>query len=328
MALRLRIATFNLEDLGEPAEGEPSLGRRAQVLRPQLERLDADILCLQEVNAQEKPGQVGRALAVLDYLLESTRYGAFHRAATHSPSGGHLADKHNLVLLSRWPIESSGQILHDLVPPISHASATASSPEPLALRFDRPLLHAATVLPGGKRLHVLNLHLKAPLAVPIPGQKLSAFKWRTVAGWAEGFYLAAMKRAGQALECRLFVDRLLDVEPGALIAVCGDFNAESHEVPVRLIAGNVDDTGNSTLDSRVLHCLDDQAAPAARYSVIHGGRRVLLDHLLVSPTLREGCQSVTILNEGLADEAAAYAAGQLPLGSFHAPIVAEFMLAG
>ena len=47
-----------------------------------------------------------------------------------------------------------------------------------------------------------------------------------MSGWAEGFFAAAIKRAGQALELRLAVERIFDAEPNAVIAVCGDFNAE------------------------------------------------------------------------------------------------------
>ena len=88
-------------------------------------------------------------------------------------------------------------------------------------RFDRSFLHAVIPLPAGRPLHVLNLHLKSPLAAAIPGQKRSALAWNSVGGWAEGFFLSALKRAGQALEVRLLVERIFDAEPDAMIAVCG-----------------------------------------------------------------------------------------------------------
>ncbi len=60
----MRIATFNLESLDLP------LGERAAVLRPALARLDADILCLQEVNGQHAPGQRGRRLVGVFGIVE------------------------------------------------------------------------------------------------------------------------------------------------------------------------------------------------------------------------------------------------------------------
>ena len=52
MADTLRLATFNLENLGHRGAGQASLEARAEVLRPQLERLAADLICLQEVDGQ------------------------------------------------------------------------------------------------------------------------------------------------------------------------------------------------------------------------------------------------------------------------------------
>ena len=50
--MRLRLATFNLESLDDRPDLVPTLAERIAILRPQLLRLDADILCLQEVNGQ------------------------------------------------------------------------------------------------------------------------------------------------------------------------------------------------------------------------------------------------------------------------------------
>ena len=86
----MRIATFNFENFDDRADEEPSLADRIKVLRPQLQRLEADILCLHEVNAQEtgKPHKSGkhrsRSLAALDRLLEDTDYEAFHRVHYHA----------------------------------------------------------------------------------------------------------------------------------------------------------------------------------------------------------------------------------------------------
>ena len=50
----LRVATFNIENLDEsPDENNPSLEIRIPVLRGALQRLSADILCLQGVHGQQ-----------------------------------------------------------------------------------------------------------------------------------------------------------------------------------------------------------------------------------------------------------------------------------
>ena len=43
-----------------------------------------------------------------------------------------------------------------------------------------------------------------------------------VPAWAEGYFLSAVKRNGQALEARMLVDQIFSGAPDAMIAVAGD----------------------------------------------------------------------------------------------------------
>ena len=85
MATSVRIATFNLENLDADPDGAtagskgPSLATRIKVMRPQLRRLRADILCLQEVHAQDTAGGE-RRLDALQELISGTPYAGFHLA--------------------------------------------------------------------------------------------------------------------------------------------------------------------------------------------------------------------------------------------------------
>ena len=321
----LRLATFNLENLDDAPGVSPPLAERIAVLRPQLVRSAADILFLQEVNGQ--PAKAPRTLAALDALLADTPFAEFERAISESPHGGPM-DKQNLVILSRWPIGERRQLWHEQVPPPLYRTVTAvpAAPEAAALEWDRPLLYARVDLPSGQPLHAINLHLRAPLAAAIAGQKIGPFSWKSAAGWAEGFFLASLKRSGQALEARLLVDALFDNDPRAMIAVCGDFNAEAAEMPTRILMASDEDTGNSALTERNLLPVE-MAVPAERqYSVIHAGRPLLLDHMLVSRPLLRGLRSAEIHNEGLVDELVDYANEGTSPESHHAPVVAEFEL--
>ena len=96
----MRIATFNLESLDLPPKAHVPLEVRAEVLRPALTRLEADVLCLQEVNGQPVRGQAERELIALDQLLAGTPYADYHRVSTSGPDGHGVADVHNLVTLS------------------------------------------------------------------------------------------------------------------------------------------------------------------------------------------------------------------------------------
>ena len=169
----MRIASFNLENLELASRSGVTIEERADILRPQFERLRADILCLQEVNGQRSGHEEHRSLHALDLLIKGTPYETFHRATTSGPGGSGLADVHNLVILARQPIHAHRELRHTSVPPINYRSVTADPPAPdEPVLFDRPILMAEIEGPGGRPMFVFNLHLRAPLATPIPGQKI------------------------------------------------------------------------------------------------------------------------------------------------------------
>ena len=316
---QVRIATFNVESLDMPVEG------RIPVLRPALERLEADIVCLQEVNGQRVPGQKERALTALDLVLSGTPYAGYHRVSTQGHGRNGAADVHNLVTLSRYPITSCEQVLHNLVPPVELRAVTAepAATQAMPIRFERPLLHAQIATDLGL-LHVVNVHLRAPIASPIAGQKAGPFTWKSVRGWAEGYYHSGLKRIAQALELRLLVDRLLDADAEARILLTGDFNAELNETPMRLIAGTSEDTGNAELAARSMVTLNRGLETSRRFSVVHHGRPQMLDHMLASHSLLGRFRRIEVHNEALGDEAVGWASQVAAAGSYHAALVATF----
>jgi endonuclease/exonuclease/phosphatase family metal-dependent hydrolase len=296
------------------------------VLRPALERLAADVLCLQEVNAQHVAGREERQLVALDKLVAGTPYARFSRAVSSGPAGHGAADVHNLVTLSRFPILATREVRHDLVAPLLHTSITAEPGKgaQVPITFDRPLLVTEIALPGGQTVSVVNVHLRAPLASPVAGQKTGPFAWRTAAGWAEGFYLATLKREAQALELRLLVDEMLSADPAALLAVAGDFNAEDYGPTLRLAIAAEEDMGASELSPHSLIVLDRAIPADRRWSVLHHGRPQMLDHILVSRALYGHFRTIEVHNEGLGDEALGYGKALHSAASYHAPVVAQF----
>jgi endonuclease/exonuclease/phosphatase family metal-dependent hydrolase len=320
----MRIATFNLESLGNTHQKGASFEDRAAVLRPQLDRLKADVLCLQEVDAPKVHGT--RRAVDLERLLEGTSYAEHFSVVSLGPWGVGPADVHNLAVLTRMPVIEEHTIRHTFVEPLRFRRHTAVPPDDDAvpLVWDRPLQHLVLAQPAGGRLHLFNAHLRAPLAVAVPGQKAGPFAWTTVSGWAEGFFAAAVKRAGQALELRLAIERVFDAEPDALIAVCGDFNAEDHDTALRLACAGEDDTGSGHLARRVLTPVERALPTDRRFTVLHHGRPEMLDHILASRALFAHFVNVEIHNEMLEDELVAYGRISHPPESLHAPVVAIF----
>jgi endonuclease/exonuclease/phosphatase family metal-dependent hydrolase len=314
----LRLATFNLENLDWSAARADAFERRRAALLPLLAALSADVLCLQEVGGQKPHKHSVRKFLALDRLLEGTRYAAYRRAASHRPGTHAPADVHNLAILSRWPIRAIREIHHDIVPRWSWPPPRDGEvqPEPLLIQWDRPLLYAAIELPTGPLLHLVDLHLRAPRPAPVATARgEGSSKSQT-----EGQFVAAQKREGQALEARLFVETIFDAEPDARIAVCGDFNADEHDAPTRLLRGGDNETQSGP---RALTPLEERVDAARRYTVLHAGRPKLIDHMLASNALAAGWRGTEIFNDGLQDEV--YALDPID-GSLHAPIMANFKL--
>ncbi|WP_457796983.1 endonuclease/exonuclease/phosphatase family protein [Methylocystis sp. S23] len=314
--MTLRLATFNLENLDFSASNQPLFEARRAALLPLLAALDADVLCLQEVGAQKPHKRGPREFLALERLLAGTPHAGFHRAASVRPGSDSPADVHNLAILSRWPIRQARQIHHEIVqrwswPPPREGDVV---PPPIVIEWDRPLLYAEAELPSGRSLHLIDLHLRAPRPAPVATARGEGSSKSQI----EGQFVAAQKREGQALEARLFVETLFDAEPEALIAVCGDFNADEYDAPTRLLRG-----GDNELQqgARALAPMEERIEAARQFTVLHAGRPKLIDHILASPALAAGWRETRILNDGLLDEV--YAADPV-LGSLHAPIVACF----
>jgi len=330
MSDEFRIATFNLENLDWTAAGERAFERRVAVLRPLLIDLRADVLCLQEIAGRKSRKHGSRRLIALDRLLEDTPYSAYFRASSTRPGSEAPADVHNLAILSRWPFTATRQFHHELVAKWRWSPLGEES-NPIEVAFDRPLLYAEIDAPGAGPLHLLNLHLRAPRPVPLPGGSISSRKR------VEGLFLAAQKRERQALEARLCVENIFDADEGAAIALCGDLNVDEHDAASTILEANFNggarnsekseracrENPASAFSPRALEPLETRVPLDRRYSVLHGGEPRLIDHILASVSLARRCVSVDILNAGLPDEAYA----QDPIeGSLHAPVAATFRM--
>lgn len=323
-----RIATFNLENLDEdPADGpgRPAFAERAAVLRPALKRLRADILCLQEVHGQERPGQP-RDLLALKALLAGTRYAGHQIVSTKVRDGSQVYDLRNLVTLipADFQLLEATQVNGEFVPNPYYQRTVAGDPEPRRLNWERPLLWARIASPDGVEMHILNVHFKSKLATPADNLMADRYTWTTAAGWAEGFFVSSMKRVGAALEARAVIDFIFQAQPDALILIAGDLNANSDEVPVMALRGRVEDTGNGALGYRVMMPLENNVPESSRYTLFHHGRGEMIDHILASRGFVQAFSHAEIHNEILPDESVAFAGDEKHPESDHAPVVAAF----
>jgi exonuclease III len=334
----IRIATFNLENFDEDKVGDdgnpiqPTFAARAAIMRPMLERLRADILCLQEVHGQEHPGQPRQLLALKD-LLSTTRYKDYTLTPTMTKDRKSVYDERNLVVVSRPDIAVTDrqQINGEVVPNPLYKRTIAADPEAKVVGWERPLLHVSLTLPNEAKLEILNVHFKSKLAFEAPHLMDNKYSWKSAAAWAEGFFLSSIKRVGAALEARVVIDALFDQNPQALIVIAGDFNANSDEVPVMAIRGRVEETGNAALAGRVMVPLENNLPQSSRFTLYHQGRGEMIDHILVSRGMVQSFSHAEIHNEILPDESIAFATDRKFPESDHAPVIVTFdekLLAG
>lgn len=325
----LKIATFNVENLDESTSRyNPALAERIPTLRGMLKRLDADILCLQEVHGQElpnhRPDDPQRELSALETLIIDTQYAHYHLVHTVT-SDNQPYDKRNLVTLSRWPIVEFGQHKHHHLDKLAYRKATAIPDESAKdISWERPILHAKIQIPEVGEVHVINLHLKSRIASNVNGQKVNNYTWKSAAGWAEGYFLSSVKRVGQALETRILIDDIFSHTADANIVVCGDFNAEPGEVPIEALCGRVENTGNPDLRHRVMLPCSLAIAESLRFSHLHHGQGNLLDHMLISQSMYNRFVKAAIFNENLHDESLPFAVDKKYPESDHAPFLAKF----
>jgi endonuclease/exonuclease/phosphatase family metal-dependent hydrolase len=262
--MKIRIATFNLENLDKKEGMEPSFETRMKILKPQLLRLRADIICFQEIHSQEEKNQ--KKLTALKKLLAETPYQKY-KIATSQNKEGQLFTQRNLVIISRFKILVSNSYIHQYTPAPQYEAVTANDSKLKKITWERPILHVAIDL-NGRRLDLINLHLKSKIPTNINGQKSDNYTWKTASGWAEGYFLSSMRRVGQALETRVIVDKLFDNDLQSLIVVAGDFNADFYEVPLEAILGRVENTGNGELAERVLIPCENTIPESSRYTFI------------------------------------------------------------
>ncbi|MEL7525057.1 MAG: endonuclease/exonuclease/phosphatase family protein [Pseudomonadota bacterium] len=321
----MKLATFNIESYGGDRFDPAGLRPRVDALRPRIEELEADILCLQEVNAQKMKGASQRRFLALDLLLAGTPYETYHRVASERAPGKGPGDKHNLVILSRYPISAHESLfqLRAHAPLWQPSTADPGYDTPQHVTFERPILRSEIDVGGLKPLHLFVVHLRAPIAAMIRGGKTEQRTWKTTSAWAEGYLLSVLKQSAQALELRLAVEALFDRDETAQIILTGDFNATGETGTLRLLRADPDDTASPDWAHRRLYQLDASLPLPDRQTVIHRGKGQALDHILASGPMTDRVVDIRVFNTGLPDEVLE-ADDDTYAGSYHAAMRAQF----
>jgi endonuclease/exonuclease/phosphatase family metal-dependent hydrolase len=310
MAAGVRLATFNLKDFFQPRTAEEGAVVDAKVANAaaSLRRAAADVVALQEVGSE---ALVRRLVADVPEL----GYGV--------PVVG-SADRRGIrnVILSRLPIQWS-QVHESKSLPFPAFADGDPEPFPGRIPLRRGVVHVRVeVSDMGEvdEIDVITAHFKSGLPTRRKTAAGEEIPDATLHAAAESAVRSLLQRAAEALFVRGLVDQVLANLPDHAICVMGDLNDALWSLPVRLVRG-LDPTSRAHLRSCIDVVPEDQ-----RFSVFHGARRSLIDHILVSGRLYDTLRSCEIHNEALRDHGPPPGEGDLPLtpDSDHALSVAAF----
>jgi endonuclease/exonuclease/phosphatase family metal-dependent hydrolase len=174
----VRVARLNVETLDDDSsirrDRDPTLAERIGILRPAIERIDADVLRLQEVDAQAA-ADGSRSIAALETLPAGTRHGDDHVTTTHAADGD-PERRRNLVVVSRFPVANVRQIDRNPDPEGSAPKYRTVTAVPAAESKpgsrERPTLGVDRTIDDGRTLHVLNVHTRSRVPTDVAGQQV------------------------------------------------------------------------------------------------------------------------------------------------------------
>jgi endonuclease/exonuclease/phosphatase family metal-dependent hydrolase len=279
----LTVATANLLNLALPGRityanqepmGRDACARKVAWLGGMLERLNADVLGVQEVwdEAALRDAVAASGLRYTHVAVPGAETGA-----TGTPRVG---------LVTRLPVVSL-ESLSDFRP-----AEQVPVPElGLLTRFERPVLHAELRTRAGWSLHVLVCHLKSKRPKLLQDADGNPLEDRDdPAVQARGALRALMIRAAECAALRRVVVEITSRHGpagGEALVLLGDLNDGPHAVTTQTLAANQAVAHDrEARDTALFHAWDVATEPALKrdlaYSHVHQGWPELLDQVWVS----------------------------------------------
>jgi endonuclease/exonuclease/phosphatase family metal-dependent hydrolase len=315
----LTLATFNVKNLleaqteptAEQTEptAEPTHGETDRAVLPQkiawiarkLHECDADVVGLQEIGPP----------ALLDRVLAELPGAGYGKPILGTADGRGI----RCALLSRLPVVDSQ--VHTAAA-LSFPVYREGDPPPFAERIPlrRGIVRARVRAPEVGAVDVLVVHFKSGHPVDLRDAAGVAVAPTTPRARAEGALRSLVWRAAEALHTRGIVDGLLSAEPLAHVAVVGDLNDVPGSTVVRTLQGDGD---GALLDCAGRVPLD------ARFSAIHAGKRVQIDHVLATERLYARLSTARFHHADLREHPALVGRDEpQTVDSDHAPFVTRF----
>jgi endonuclease/exonuclease/phosphatase family metal-dependent hydrolase len=302
----LRIATWNLKDFFLPrVESERGIVEmKVANVAAELRKANADVVALQEVGA---PALIDR---LVTKELADLGYGA-PVYGTHDRRGIRNA------IIARVPILWS-QVHSPTHLPFPRFAEGDPEPFPGRIPLRRGIVHVRVESPELGEVDVLTAHFKSNLGTKLKTAAGEDVEDVSAHGRGEASMRSLVQRAAEALYLRGLVDDVFRQLPDHAVCVLGDLNDTIESMPVRIVRGE------GVLESGHLRPCMDLLPNENRFSCFHGGRPILIDHMLVSERLFKQAKSYAIQNEALRYHGPQMEDIPLSEDSDHALCVAEF----
>jgi endonuclease/exonuclease/phosphatase family metal-dependent hydrolase len=298
----LTLATFNVKNLlCSPTGGKAALREKVAWIARMLGECDADVAGLQEIGPPD----------LLDAVLAELPRRGYGPPVVGTPDARGI----RCALVSRVPVTMSRVHTAEA---LDFPVYQAGDPPPFGRRIPlrRGVVHARVEAEGLGAVDILVAHFKSPRPVALRDASGREVEPRTAREAAEGTLRGLVWRAAEALHVRAIVDAVLGSQARSLVAVVGDLNDVPGSVVVRTLQGDGD---GSLLDCAA------RIPAERRFSAVHAGARIQIDHVLASQPLYARLATARFVNEGLREHVAP-ADGEEPptVDSDHAPLVARF----
>ena len=303
MQQEIRFATFNVCNLSQPGAKLydnlaplTSAEYQAKVLwtAQQLDQLDADVIGLQEVFSMA---------ALRDVLAASRRY----REASLSgfdpapdPLTGEPRLTPQVALISRLPLAAPAHAYQLFPDGVAMPEGNRD-----ADRFARAPLHAQVLLPDGRVIDVLVIHLKSKrpdYRQGDPGDEAMLY--------AQANLRSLIRRGTEAVALRALLSQM-DRDGRRPRIVLGDFNDTADAVTTTIVMGSGcvgladEELSGRLFDSNQIQRGRDRLRHVG-YTNIHEGHYMTIDHVLVSEEFNPASRfavgevmDVTYLNDHL-----------------------------
>jgi endonuclease/exonuclease/phosphatase family metal-dependent hydrolase len=279
---RFNAMTWNVENLFRPGSGAASqeqkrFQRKLSLIADVIERLDADVIALQEMGGEEPLYDLQQALA--------GRYP--HRAISAFPDSRGI----RVAFLSKHVVEEQEDIV-DFAPgpalDIHELTPTGGSAP--VIRMGRGALRVG-ITANSLRVNLITAHLKSKLLTfSRPGG--SSFTPRDEEERAQAAGIALLRRAAEAVTLRIRINSLLEGNNRSPVVLLGDFNDVPEAQTSLIFAGPPGseigtggfDRPDQGDDARLFNLapLIDQDR---RFSRVYRGRGELLDQIFASEEL-------------------------------------------